>query len=608
VAWPASNRPLDDVGGDRRIGDYALIGDCETAALVGRDGSIDWLCWPAFDSEACFARLLGDTANGRWRIAPADPVERTARAYRADTLVLDTRFETADGVVTVTDFMPIRGEASDLIRIVACERGRVRMRSQLALRFDYGRLRPWLRRLDGEVLAVAGPDGVRVASDAPLEIDDADCVAEFVLEAGKRAAFDLCHFPSHRRPPAPIDPDQALDATLRAWRAWAATCRYEGPWRETVVRSLITLKALTYRPTGGIVAAVTSSVPEARGGARNWDYRFCWLRDATFTLLSLLHAGYREEAAAWRDWLLRAVAGDPGRLQPLYGVDGRHRLPEWEAPWLSGMAGARPVRFGNAAAAQAQLDVYGEVADALFQAERLGVPMSEPERELMAALVEAAARLWRKPDRGIWEVRGPPQHFTHSRLLAWAALDRGVRLGERGRLPGPLGRWRADRRRVRERLLADCFDPVRGAFVQAAHSTVLDASVLLIPHVGFLPAGDPRMTSTVEAIQTELMWNGFVLRYRPELTADGVGGPEAAFLACTFWLGENLILQGRRDEGAAVFERALAARNDVGLLAEEYDPLRREPVGNFPQALSHLSLVNTAFSLAGWGAAEERRR
>ncbi|MDE2486104.1 MAG: glycoside hydrolase family 15 protein, partial [Alphaproteobacteria bacterium] len=588
--------------------DYALIGDCETAALVGRDGSIDWLCWPAFDGEACMAALLGGPGNGRWMLAPVDGALSVSRAYVEDTLVLQTQLETADGEVEVTDFMPIRSDHSHLVRIVRGKSGRVRMRSELDLKFGYGAFRPWLTEHDGGVHAVAGPDAVLFHADAPIRSREGACHCEFEVAEGERLAFSLSYFASHRRPPGRPDAHRALTDTVRRWKRWAGTCTYEGPWREAVIRSLITLKALTYRPTGGLVAATTSSIPEIAGGARNWDYRFCWLRDATFTILSLLQAGYVEEAAAWRDWLLRAVAGDPDDLQPIYTITGARWLLEWEAPWLSGFDHARPVRFGNAASGQHQLDAFGEVVDALYQAERHGVSMTRSEHHLQQALIEQVEKVWRKPDRGIWEVRGPPQRFTHSQVMAWVAVDRGVKAAEHFRAPFPADRWRALRETMHKEIAAGCYSQERQAFTQAFGSTVLDASVLLMPHVGFLPATDPRMVSTVEAIQRDLMWNGFVRRYRTEQTDDGLEGGEGVFLACTFWLAENLIMQGRRDDAAGIFERMLSIRNDVGLLSEEYDVSGGRLIGNFPQALSHLALVNTALGLSGWGPAQERGR
>jgi GH15 family glucan-1,4-alpha-glucosidase len=592
----------------KSIGDYALIGDCETAALVGRDGSIDWLCWPAFDGGACMAALLGTRDNGHWTMAPVDAVRASSRAYVQDTLVLETRFETAQGVVEVTDFMPIRGVHSHLMRIVRGVSGHVKMRSQLELRFGYGAFRPWLSENDGGIQAVAGPDAVHLHADVPIEAKEGACVAEFDVAEGDRFEFSLSYFESHKRPPSRPNVNRALKDTVGRWERWVRTCSYEGPWREAVTRSLITLKALTYRPTGGLVAAVTSSIPEVVGGERNWDYRFCWLRDATFTILSLLQAGYVEEAAAWRDWLLRAVAGDPEDLQPIYTITGARWLIEWDADWLAGFDKAKPVRIGNAASGQHQLDAFGEVVDALYQAERHGVAMTRSEHHLQQALIEQVEKVWREPDRGIWEVRGPPQRFTHSQVMAWVAVDRGIKAAEHFKAPFPADRWRALRDTMRTEIINGSYNADRRAFTQAFGSKVLDASVLLIPHVGFLPATDPRMVSTVEAIQRDLMWNGFVRRYRTEQTDDGLAGGEGAFIPCTLWLAENLIMQGRNEVAAETFERVLSIRNDVGLLSEEYDVSGGKLIGNFPQALTHLALVNTALSLHGWGPAQERGR
>jgi GH15 family glucan-1,4-alpha-glucosidase len=596
----------DDAASAKRIDDFALIGDCETAALISRTGTVEWLCWPAFDSEACFTALLGDGSNGCWSIAPKDRLVSASRAYLPDTLVLETRLETSSGRLTLTDFMPPRSESSHLVRIVRCEAGEVEARSELALRFEYGRRPPWITAKDGHIQAIAGPNGVQLASEPAHHTRGGDCLAEFRLKAGESRAFTLSWFPSHEQPPEPPDPQVALRNTVEWWRAWASRSSYRGPWREAVVRSLITLKALTYRPTGGVVAAVTSSVPETPGGSRNWDYRFCWLRDATFTLLSLLQAGYVDEAAAWRDWLLRAVAGQPADLQPLYTVSGRRHIIEWSADWLGGMAGSRPVRFGNAAADQFQLDAYGEVIDALYQAERQGVRMDASGRRLQKALIDHVAETWREPDCGIWEVRGPPQRFTHSQVMAWAALDRGVKAAEQLGVDFPAGRWRKLRDDMHAEICQGCFNRDRKAFTQAFGSPVLDASVLLIPHIGFLPADDPRMVQTVAAIEQDLMWNGFVRRYSTAQTDDGIAEDEGVFLACSFWLADTLVMQGRGEDGQALFERLLAVRNDVGLLSEEYDPASGRLAGNFPQALSHLALVNTAFSLQGWGPAQER--
>ncbi|WP_297696234.1 glycoside hydrolase family 15 protein [Phenylobacterium sp.] len=598
---------LRSAASSRRIEDYALIGDCHTAALVHREGAVEWLCWPAFDSDACFAALLGNGENGRWTLAPRAPVEARSRRYLPEALVLETRLRTAGGEAVVLDFMPPRGAVSRLVRIIRVERGEMGFSSELSLRFGYGALQPWLRKAQDRIFAVAGPDGVVVAGDRPWRVRGADCRCEFSLRAGEEAAFSLSYYPSHEPPPEPPDARRELAACARWWRDWVGRCGYQGPWREAVIRSLITLKALSYGPTGGFVAAPTSSLPENLGGGRNWDYRFCWLRDATFTMLCLLQTGYEAEAAAWRDWLLRAAAGDPEDLQPIYTLRGRRRLVEWEAPWLAGFDGSRPVRFGNAASTQQQLDTFGEVVDALFQAERNGASMTAAEHRLQSQLVAHVAKIWRRPDRGIWEVRGRPRRFTHSQAMAWAALDRGVQAAEQFGMEAPLESWRTLRDRMRAEICERAYNPALGAFTQALDSDVLDASVLLLPHVGFVEADDPRMVGTVERIQQRLMCDGFLRRYDPKTADDGApGSQEGVFLACTLWLAENLALQGRGDEAADLIERVLAVRNDVGLLSEEYDPGAGVLTGNFPQALSHLALVNAILTLSGWGPAQAR--
>lgn len=590
----------------KKVEDYALLGDGKSAALVRRDGGIEWLCWPSFDSPACFAALLGDEHNGVWTLGPTD-AHTTQRRYLRDTLVLESRHETAQGVVVVTDFMPLGAAQSAIVRHVRAETGAVRIRSRLALRFDYGCLPPWVVEGDGDFSAIAASHGVRIQADRPTRIDEAgSCCWDFQLHEGEEAHFALTYFPSHTRAPDGFDAGAALRETMERWRAWVARCRYDGPWREAVVRSLIVLKALTFGPTGGIVAAATSSLPEAPGGRRNWDYRFCWLRDATFALLSLLHAGYEEEAVAWRDWLLRAVAGDPGMLQPVYGVYGDHRLNEWEADWLGGFNGAKPVRFGNDAANQRQLDAYGEVMDALFQAARRGVVPTAAEWRVQAAIVEHVARTWREPDQGMWESRGPPRRFTQSQVMAWVAVDRGIKTAEQHGLEAPLERWRRLREEMHAEICRECFDEEQGCFTQSCGSSALDAAALLIPQVGFLPPDDPRLRSTVERIRRELMVSGLVRRYETEEMEDGVGGREGVFLACSFWLADDLVLMGERDAAVEVFERVLAVRNDLGLLSEEYLPEEGRLTGNFPQALSHLSLVNSAFNLGGWGPGHDR--
>ena len=582
-----------------RIEDYALIGDCESAALVGRDGSIDWLCWPRFDSGACFAALLGSARNGHWSLAPTAPILRTTRRYREGTLVLETDFETAEGTVTVVDFMPIRDATPDLRRHVIGRQGCVEMRSELVLRFEYGRVVPWVTRADsGALRAVAGPDKVLLHSTVEQRGEDLKTVANFRLEAGKTAHFVLSHGPSHLADPLANSPERALAETESFWRDWSSRCSYRGQFGEAVLRSLITLKALTYAPTGGLVAAPTTSLPECIGGERNWDYRYCWLRDATLTLLALLDAGYYEEAGAWRDWLLRAVAGSPDQIQIMYGLGGERRLKEWEIEWLAGYEGSKPVRIGNDAASQLQLDVYGEVLDALYQARRAGIAPSPAGWALEVALVEHLEKVWQQPDRGIWETRGSLRHFTHSKVMAWVAFDRAIRSAEEFGLRGPITRWRDTRARIHSDVCQHGYDRQLGAFVQSYGSKILDASLLLLPLVGFLPPHDARVKSTLAAIERWLTIDGFTLRYQTERAMDGLPPGEGVFLACSFWFADNLLLQGRTADAERLFSRLLALRNDVGLLAEEYDPGARRQLGNFPQALSHLALVGTALNLA----------
>ncbi|HEY6994500.1 MAG TPA: glycoside hydrolase family 15 protein [Xanthobacteraceae bacterium] len=582
-----------------RLEDYALIGDCETAALVARDGSIDWLCWPRFDGGACFAALLGTPEHGRWQIASADPKARITRRYRDDTLILETDFETGDGAVTLIDFMPPRGQASDVVRIVLGRRGQLAMHCELVLRFDYGGVVPWVTRLtDGTLRAIAGPDMTVLRTPVELVGEDLKTVGRFVVSEGETVPFVLTYGPSHRGPPKPIDPMAALRDTERFWRKWASRCRETGEWSALVRRSLITLKALTYRPTGGIVAAPTTSLPEQLGGSRNWDYRFCWLRDATFTLLSLMNAGFYEAARDWYQWLLRAVAGSPSQLQIMYGIAGERRLTELELPWLPGYQGARPVRIGNAASDQLQLDIYGEMMDALYQGRRGGLHPSGSGPGLLHAILDHLAEIWREPDDGIWEVRGERQHFTYSKVMAWVAFDRAVKLAEHFGVDGPVARWKALRQEIHEEVCREAFNPGVGAFTQHYGSATLDASVLLLPLVGFLPASDPRVRSTVAAIERDLMVDGFVMRYDTRSGKDGLPPGEGAFLACSFWFADNLLLLGRAREARRLFKRLSGLCNDVGLLAEEYDPRAKRLVGNFPQALSHIALVNTAHNLA----------
>ena len=582
-----------------RIEAYALIGDCLTSALVGRDGSVDWLCLPRFDSPACFANLLGGPENGRWQIAPKGEITATRRRYRGDTLVLETEFETAEGVVRLIDFMPPRDEALDLIRIVEGVRGRVAMAMELILRFDYGSIVPWVQRTDEGVTATAGPDRVRIVAGADLRGENFTTVADFEVAEGERVPFVMTWQRSYEPEPHFVDPDLALIETEEFWSEWSSRCTYRGPWREAVVRSLITLKALTYAPSGGIVAAPTTSLPEQLGGVRNWDYRFCWVRDATFCLNALVGAGYFDEAKAWRSWLQRAVAGTPDTLQIMYGVDGRRRLPEFEVSWLGGYQGASPVRVGNAAADQFQLDVYGELASTMYECMKAGIPVSKASWSMGVVLREALETLWREPDEGIWEVRGPRRHFTHSKVMAWVAFDRGVRTVEEFGLEGPVEHWRAIRDEIHAEVCREGYNAERGSFVQFYGSDLLDASLLMISMVGFLPASDPRVKGTIEAIGRELIEDGLVARYVPHADVDGLPPGEGRFLPCTFWLADNLQALGRHDEARAMFERLLALRNDVGLLAEEYDPRAGRMTGNFPQAFSHVALVNTAFTLAG---------
>lgn len=591
-----------------RIEDYALIGDCETAALVGRNGSIDWLCWPRFDSGACFAALLGSSKHGRWILAPTDAA-RVTRRYRRNTLILETEFETADGAATVTDFMPPRGSASDLVRLVVGRRGRVAMRTELILRFDYGSIVPWVSRLENGLLqAIAGPDMVVLKADVPLRGEDQKTVGEFMLGEGQTAAFVLTYAPSHGPIPTPTNPELALAETEAFWSEWSGRCTYSGEWRDDVMRSLITLKALTYAPTGGVVAAPTTSLPEWIGGRRNWDYRFCWLRDATLTLLALMDAGYFDEARAWRDWLLRAAAGNPSQIQIMYGLAGERRLPEWEVPWLPGYEGSLPVRVGNGAAGQLQLDVYGELMDALHQARCAGIAESKEGWMLQRALVEHLETVWREPDEGIWEVRGGRRHFTHSKVMAWVAVDRTIRSAQKFGFNGPIERWRGLRLQIHQEVCEHGFNPALGAFVQSYDSNALDASLLLLPLVGFLPPDDPRVRGTVSAIERELTTDGFVSRYKTGQAKDGLPPGEGAFLACSFWLVDNMLLQGRAEEARSRFAHLLALRNDVGLLAEEYDPHAKRQLGNFPQAFSHLALLGTALNLARTGAKPAEQR
>ncbi|GAB7046664.1 glycoside hydrolase family 15 protein [Catenuloplanes indicus] len=584
-----------------RIEDYAVIGDLQTAALVGRDGSIDWLCLPRFDSPACFAALLHDDSAGHWRLGPAGGGPATRRRYRPDTLVLETEWDTADGSVRVTDCMPPRGEAADLVRVVEGLSGAVPVHMRLVLRFDYGHVVPWVRRHDGDLAAIAGPDTVWLHTDAPVHGQDHSTVADFTVHAGQKVSFVLTHQASHLPRPKPVHAAHAVTGTDRFWRDWMSRCTYDGRWPEAVRRALITLKALTYAPTGGILAAATTSLPEQLGGPRNWDYRYCWLRDATFTLQALLGTGYRDEAKAWREWLLRAVAGDPAKLQIMYGLDGARRIPEQDLPWLSGYEKSAPVRTGNAAADQLQLDVWGEVLDGLHLSRESGIAATDAAWDLQRALLDFLEGNWQQPDNSLWEVRGPRRHFVHSKVLAWAGFDRAVAAVRRHGLDGPARRWASVRDRIHAEVCAKGYDPERNTFTQFYGSAGLDAALLLLPRVGFLPWNDPRVVGTVDAIRRELYVDGLVVRYHPQHddNVDGLPGTEGAFLACSFWLADALDATGRRDEAVALFERLLDLRNDVGLLAEEYDPVAGRQLGNTPQAFSLVGLVNTARELSG---------
>ncbi len=591
-----------------RIEDYGLIGDTQTAALVGRDGSIDWLCLPRFDSGACFASLLGSDDHGSWLLAPAAGGVASSRRYRGDTLVLEHTFETPDGTVRVVDFMPPRGRDPDVVRLVEGVSGRVPMQMVLTIRFDYGRSIPWVRQLDGRLRAIAGPDALVLDTPVPTHGEHLRTLATFEVAAGEVVPFTLTWHRSHEDPGPPIDAVAALADTVAWWEEWTQRGTYRGEWRDAVTRSLVTRKALTYAPTGGIVAAVTTSVPERIGGIRNWDYRYCWLRDATFTLYALMTAGYRDEARDWRDWLLRAVAGSPADLQIMYGCAGERRIPEQVLGWLPGYEGSAPVRIGNAAVDQFQLDVYGEVMDSLHQARRIGIPTDQEAWSLELGLMDFLESRWREPDEGIWETRGGRRHFTHSKMMAWVAADRAVKAVERYGNQGPLDRWRALRDEIHLEVCTKGWDADRGTFTQSYGSAALDGALLMMPLVGFLPPGDPRVRGTVAAIERELCNGGFVHRYsQDDDRADGLPPGEGAFLACTFWLADNYALDGRMAEARATFERLLALRNDLGLLAEEYDVTARRQVGNFPQAFSHVPLINTAHNLAiGGGPGQDR--
>lgn len=582
----------------QKIEDYALIGDCETAALVGRNGSIDWLCWPAFDSDACFAALLGTHKNGRWLIAPSEDVTGTSRRYLGNTLILETRFETNSGTVALIDFMPPRGKASDIVRLVRGVSGTVKMRMELVIRFGFGTDIPWVRQVDHALLAICGQDMTVLHTPVETRGEDLTTVSDFEVKAGATVPFVLTYGPSHLDPPQPIEPEIALRETETFWHDWCSRCTRDGDYHDLVVRSLITLKALTFGPTGGIVAAPTTSLPEKLGGSRNWDYRFCWLRDATFTLLALMNSGYTEEALAWHNWLLRAAAGSPSNMQIMYGIWGQRRLLEWEAGWLDGYEGAQPVRVGNAAHAQLQLDVYGELIDAFHQSRMAKLKLDKESWALECAVLNHLAEIWDQPDHGIWERRGQPRHYVFSKVMTWVAFDRGIKSAETFGFKAPLLHWRALREAIHRDVCNRGFDAEENAFVESYGSKLLDASVLLLPAVGFLPPSDPRIRGTIAAVETCMMHDGFVLRHDPRELPAGQPPLEGAFLACSLWLADAYVLSGDIDKAQVLFDRVVGIANDVGLLAEEYDSGARRQTGNFPQALTHIALINTAHNLS----------
>ena len=581
------------------IEDYALIGDCETAALVDRCGSIDWLCWPNFDSEACFAALLGTRNNGRWLIAPTDEIVHCSRRYRGDSLILETSIETSQGAFTLIDFMPPRGVASDIVRLVRGERGRIRLRMELIIRFGFGIDIPWVKRTeDGALLAICGPDMTVLRTKVKTCGENLTTVADFAVSAGETVPFVLTYGPSHLPLPAAIDPIQALQDTEAFWSEWSSRCTYLGFARDLVMRSLITLKALTFAPTGGIVAAPTTSLPEKLGGARNWDYRFCWLRDATFTWLALMNSGYTEEASAWHNWLQRAVAGFPANMQIMYGIMGQRRLLEWEVPWLDGYEGSQPVRIGNAAHAQLQLDVYGELIDAFHQSRMAKIELDEGSWAMECTVLAHLAEVWDQPDHGIWERRGEGRHYVSSKVLSWVAFDRAIKSAETFGLDGPLETWRTLRDTIHRDVCDHGFDRAQNTFVESYGSQLLDASILLLPAVGFLPAQDPRVRGTLEAIERHMMRDGFVLRHDPREVSDEKQPIEGAFLACSLWFADAYVLAGEIDKAQALFDRVAGVANDLGLLAEEYDSGVGRQTGNFPQALTHIALINAAHNLS----------
>lgn len=589
-----------------KIENYALIGDCETAALVGRNGSIDWLCWPAFDSDACFAAILGTHKNGRWLVAPSDDIITISRRYLGDTLILETRFETKSGTVALIDFMPPRGKASDIVRLVRGVSGTVKMRMELVIRFGFGIDIPWVRRIDHSLLAVAGHDMTVLRTPVETRGQDLTTVAEFEVNAGETVPFVLTYGPSHLDPPEPIDPEIALQETETFWKEWCSNCTRDGEYHDLILRSLITLKALTFAPTGGIVAAPTTSLPEKLGGARNWDYRFCWLRDATFTLLALMNSGYTEEASAWHNWLLRAAAGSPSSMQIMYGIWGHRRLLEWEAGWLDGYEGAQPVRIGNAAHAQLQLDVYGELIDAFHQSRMAKLKLDDETWALECNVLNHLAEVWDQPDHGIWERRGEPRHYVFSKVMTWVAFDRGIKSAESFGFKAPLLHWQALRDAIHRDVCHRGFDAEENAFVESYGSKLLDASLLLLPAVGFLPASDPRIRSTIAAVEKYMMRDGFVLRHDPREISEEKQPIEGAFLACTLWLADAHVLAGNLDKAQEMFDRVAGLANDVGLLAEEYDSIARRQTGNFPQALTHIALINAAHNLSAARHAGEK--
>jgi GH15 family glucan-1,4-alpha-glucosidase len=579
------------------IEDYGLIGDCETAALVGRDGSIDWLCWPDFSSDACFAALLGSDENGYWKIAPAEGKFRTTRRYRDHTLILETTFEHPDGAVRLTDFMAVRGRHSDVVRTIQGIRGKLPMRMELVLRFDFGRTVPWVTHVNDGVRAVAGPNLAVLHASVPVRGENLKTVADFTVSRGDRIFFTLTYGRSFEPDPKRIDPQKAQKDANRFWRSWSRRLKHNGEYRDAIERSLMTLKALTFGPTGGIVAAVTTSLPEAIGGVRNWDYRYCWLRDTTFTLLALANGGYFDEAVAWQDWLLRALAGSPDQVQIMYGIKGERQLPEWEVPWLGGYEKSSPVRIGNAASLQVQLDIYGEMLDSFFHAQHSIGRHTEDDFRVLVSLLAHLEKIWQQPDQGIWEVRGEPQHFTYSKMMAWVAFDRAALLAEQLNYEAPVEKWKAIRDTIHSEICAKAYNKWKNSFVQSYGSDQLDAALLLMPLVGFLPGKDPRVKGTVKAIQRELMPAGLVLRYDSSKVDDGLPPGEGVFLACSFWMVSSLKAIGRPRQARALFNRLLALRNDLGLLSEEYDVDRKRLVGNFPQAFSHIALINAAFDL-----------